>query len=138
MLCLHNCILLFQVFHKYLQRALLKATTSAKKYSLICTLLWLHALHKNTLWIYTRQYMHACIIQLYVNLLHFTIVAETRMHANAHTHTQTHPHRYTQTQTQTHTDTHTDTQTHTHIHTKVYWYIYMCVLGRKLVVVITI
>ena len=112
MFCLHNCLLLFQVFHmEYLQRAFLKATTSSKKYSLISILLWLHALHNTTLWIYTRQYMHVCIIQLYVNLLHFR---SRSMNTHPHTCTRAHTHTHMQTRTYKHAKIHTtDTCIHT-------------------------
>ena len=120
MFCLHNCLLLFQVFHmEYLQRAFLKATTSSKKYSLISILLWLHALHNTTLWIYTRQYMHVCIIQLNVNLLHFSSrnMNTPPTHARVHTHTHTCKHTHTDTQKYAQ-----QTRMHTQMHTKVYWH----------------
>ena len=120
MFCIHNCILLFQVFHKeHLQRAVSKATTSAKKYSLICILLWLHALHNTTLWIYTRQYMHVSIIQLYVNLLHYS---SRNMHARTRAQTHTHPHTPTPSHTHTHTPMPTHTHTHKHTHTRTHTY----------------
>ena len=123
MFCLHNCLLLFQVFHmEYLQRAFLKATTSSKKYSLISILLWLHALHNTTLWICTRQYMHVCIIQLYVNLLHFCSRSmNTHPHTCTHTHMHTHTHTHANTHIQTCKNTH-NRHMHTHMHTKVYWH----------------